>query len=110
PRPRALSVTDNCDHHHQSLHSFPTRRSSDLTRLINQIMIDGKRGKAQKILYKAFELVGERSGQNPMDVFDEAMKNVMPVLEDIQDRKSTRLNSSHVSISYAVFCSKKKMR
>ncbi|HLR79837.1 MAG TPA: 30S ribosomal protein S7 [Bacillota bacterium] len=59
----------------------PMYNSKLVTRLINQIMIDGKRGKAQKILYKAFELVGERSGQNPMDVFDEAMKNVMPVLE-----------------------------
>ncbi|HLR09177.1 MAG TPA: 30S ribosomal protein S7 [Bacillota bacterium] len=59
----------------------PLYNSKLVTRLINQIMIDGKRGKAQKILYKAFELVGERSGQNPMDVFEQAMKNVMPVLE-----------------------------
>ncbi|HEX6593741.1 MAG TPA: 30S ribosomal protein S7 [Bacillota bacterium] len=59
----------------------PMYNSKLVTRLINQIMIDGKRGKAQKILYKAFELVGERSGQAPMDVFEEAMKNVMPVLE-----------------------------
>src|SRR5699024_11673106 len=59
----------------------PMYNSKLVTRLINQIMIDGKRGKAKKILYKAFELVGERSGQNAMDVFDEAMKNVMPVLE-----------------------------
>src|SRR5690625_7224938 len=59
----------------------PIYNSKLVTRLINQIMIDGKRGKAQKILYKAFELVGEKSGQNPMDVFEQAMKNVMPVLE-----------------------------
>src|SRR5699024_4493032 len=59
----------------------PMYNSKLVTRLINQIMIDGKRGKAQKILYKVFELVGERSCQNPMDVFDEAMKNVMTVLE-----------------------------
>src|SRR5699024_1191778 len=52
-----------------------------VTRLINQIMIDGKRGKAQKILYSAFETVQEKSGQNAMEVFEEAMKNVMPVLE-----------------------------
>ena len=44
-------------------------------------MVDGKRGKAEKILYNAFELVQEKSGQNPMEVFEEAMKNVMPVLE-----------------------------
>ncbi|MDY0407292.1 30S ribosomal protein S7 [Virgibacillus sp. 179-BFC.A HS] len=59
----------------------PLYNSKLVTRLINQIMVDGKRGKAQKILYKAFELVGERSGQKPMDVFEQAMKNVMPVLE-----------------------------
>ncbi|MDQ0352414.1 small subunit ribosomal protein S7 [Alkalibacillus filiformis] len=59
----------------------PIHNSKLVTRLINQIMINGKKGTAQKILYKAFDLVQERSGQNPMDVFEEAMKNVMPVLE-----------------------------
>ena len=59
----------------------PIYNSKLVTRLINQIMIDGKRGKAQKILYKAFEIVEEKSGQKAMDVFEEAMKNVMPVLE-----------------------------
>ncbi|GAE93758.1 SSU ribosomal protein S7p [Gracilibacillus boraciitolerans JCM 21714] len=59
----------------------PLYSSKLVTRLINQIMIDGKRGKAQKILYRAFELVQERSGQNSMEVFEQAMKNVMPVLE-----------------------------
>src|SRR5699024_4458659 len=50
-------------------------------RLINQIMVDGKRGVAQRILYKAFELVQEKSGQDAVDVFEEAMANDMPVLE-----------------------------
>ena len=59
----------------------PMYDSKLVTRLINQIMVDGKRGKAQKILYNAFELVKERSDQQPMDVFEEAMKNIMPVLE-----------------------------
>jgi len=59
----------------------PVYNSKLVTRLINQIMIDGKRGKAQKILYSAFETVQEKSGQSAMDVFEEAMKNVMPVLE-----------------------------
>ncbi|GAA0470103.1 30S ribosomal protein S7 [Alkalibacillus silvisoli] len=59
----------------------PIHNSKLVTRLINQIMVDGKKGTAQKILYSAFDLVQERSGQNPMDVFEEAMKNVMPVLE-----------------------------
>src|SRR5690625_6050355 len=87
----------------------PLYDSKLVTRLINQIMVDGKRGKAQRILYEAFKLVEERSGQKAMDVFEEAMKNVMPVLEvRARDRKSTRLNSSHVAISYAVFCLEKK--
>ncbi|GAB4074367.1 30S ribosomal protein S7 [Barrientosiimonas marina] len=59
----------------------PLYNSKLITRLINQIMIDGRRGKAQKILYKSFELVKERSGQEAMDVFEQTMKNVMPVLE-----------------------------
>lgn len=59
----------------------PVYNSKLVTRLINQIMIDGKRGKAQKILYSAFEIIEEKSGQKAMDVFEQAMKNVMPVLE-----------------------------
>ncbi|NIK30728.1 small subunit ribosomal protein S7 [Thalassobacillus devorans] len=59
----------------------PLYNSKLVTRLINQIMVDGQRGKAQKILYKAFDLIQERSGNDPMEVFEQAMKNVMPVLE-----------------------------
>lgn len=59
----------------------PIYNSKLVTRLINRMMIDGKRGKSQAILYKAFELVQERSGKEPMEVFEQAMKNVMPVLE-----------------------------
>lgn len=59
----------------------PIYSSKLVTRLINRIMQDGKRGKAQTILYKSFELVKERSNQDPMEVFDQALKNVMPVLE-----------------------------
>src|SRR5699024_533657 len=59
----------------------PLYDSKLVTRLINQIMIDGRRGKAQKILYRAFGLVKERSGQEATEVFDQAMKSVMPVLE-----------------------------
>ncbi|SDZ62502.1 SSU ribosomal protein S7P [Evansella caseinilytica] len=59
----------------------PIYNSKLVTRLINNIMIDGKRGKAQTILYKAFELVKERSGNEPQEVFEQALKNIMPVLE-----------------------------
>ncbi|WP_112179267.1 MULTISPECIES: 30S ribosomal protein S7 [Paraliobacillus] len=59
----------------------PLYNSKLVTRLINQIMVDGKRGIAQKILYKAFDIVQERSDQPSIEVFEQALKNVMPVLE-----------------------------
>ncbi|RST71767.1 30S ribosomal protein S7 [Siminovitchia acidinfaciens] len=59
----------------------PLYNSKLVTRLINKLMVDGKRGKAQSILYSAFNLVQERSGKDPMEVFDQALKNIMPVLE-----------------------------
>ncbi|HEU5139857.1 MAG TPA: 30S ribosomal protein S7 [Bacillales bacterium] len=59
----------------------PIYKSKLVTRLINRIMIDGKRGKAQKILYRSFELVKERTSKDPMEIFEQALKNVMPVLE-----------------------------
>jgi len=59
----------------------PIYKSKLVTRLINRIMVDGKRGVAQTILYNAFELVQQRSGKDPMEVFDQAIKNIMPVLE-----------------------------
>lgn len=59
----------------------PIYKSKLVTRLINRIMIDGKRGKAQKILYQAFEIVKERTNKEPMEIFEQALKNVMPVLE-----------------------------
>ena len=52
-----------------------------VTKLINNIMLDGKRGVAQRIVYDAFEIVGEKTGKNPVDAFAEAMDNIMPVLE-----------------------------
>ena len=59
----------------------PIYNSKLVTRLINRIMVDGKRGKAQTILYNAFDLVRERSGNEPQEVFEQALKNIMPVLE-----------------------------
>lgn len=59
----------------------PIYNSKLVTRLINKIMIDGKKGKAQKILYTAFDIVRERTGKDPMEVFEQALKNVMPLLE-----------------------------
>ncbi|AMA74455.1 MULTISPECIES: 30S ribosomal protein S7 [Aneurinibacillus] len=59
----------------------PIYNSKLVTRLINRMMIDGKRGVAQRILYNAFDMVKERTGRDPMEVFEEALKNIMPVLE-----------------------------
>lgn len=52
-----------------------------VTKLINQIMLDGKRGTAQRICYDAFELVAAKTGKDPMEVFEAAMENIMPALE-----------------------------
>lgn len=59
----------------------PIYNSKLVTRLINRIMVDGKKGVAQSILYRSFDLVQERTGNEPMEVFEQAIKNIMPVLE-----------------------------
>ena len=59
----------------------PIYNSKLVTRLINKIMIDGKRGVAQSILYNAFDIIEEKTGRQPMEVFEQALDNVMPLLE-----------------------------
>ena len=59
----------------------PIYNSKLITRLINKIMIDGKRGTAQNILYNAFDIIEVKTGKQPMEVFEEALENVMPQLE-----------------------------
>ena len=59
----------------------PVYNSTVVTKLINQIMQDGKRGTAQRICYDAFDIIKEKTGQDPMEVFEACMQNVMPVLE-----------------------------
>ena len=59
----------------------PLYNSKLVTRLINNIMYDGKRGVAQKIVYGAFDIVKEKTGREPLEVFEEAMENIMPSLE-----------------------------
>ena len=68
----------------------PMYNSVIVTRLINNIMLDGKKGVAQKIVYDAFDIVKEKSGKDPLEVFTQAMDNIMPVLEvkARRDRKS----------------------
>lgn len=59
----------------------PLYKSKLVTRLINSIMYDGKKGIAQKIVYDAFDIVREKTGKEPLEVFEAAMENVMPILE-----------------------------
>ena len=59
----------------------PLYKSKLVTRLINSVMLDGKKGIAQKIVYGAFSIVKEKLDRDPLEVFQEAMENIMPVLE-----------------------------
>jgi small subunit ribosomal protein S7 len=59
----------------------PVYNNKVVTKLINNIMLDGKKGIAQKIVYGAFERVAEKTGRDAVEVFEEAMNNIMPVLE-----------------------------
>ena len=59
----------------------PMYNSKLVTRLINNIMLDGKRGVAQKIVYGAFDIIKEKTGNEPIDAFEKAMENIMPALE-----------------------------
>lgn len=61
--------------------SDPVYKSKVVTKLINQIMLDGKKGVAEDIVYGAFDMVQEKTGKDAIEVFDTAMKNIMPVLE-----------------------------
>ena len=59
----------------------PMYNSIMVTRLVNNIMLDGKKGVAQKIVYDAFEIVEAKTGKNGLEAFEEALENIMPVLE-----------------------------
>jgi len=59
----------------------PRYGSKLIAKLINNVMWDGKKGISEKICYGAFDLIEKKTGRNPLEVFEEAMKNVMPVLE-----------------------------
>ena len=59
----------------------PLYNSKLVTRLINFVMLDGKKGVAQKIVYDAFEIINQKTGKEPLEAFQEAMENVMPLLE-----------------------------
>lgn len=59
----------------------PLYKSKVVTKFISQMMLDGKKSTAEALVYKAFDIISEKTGKEPLEVFDQAMKNVMPVLE-----------------------------
>ena len=59
----------------------PMYNSILVTKLVNSVMLDGKKGVAQKVVYGAFDIIKEKTGNEPLDVFTQAMENIMPVLE-----------------------------
>jgi len=82
----------------------PIYNSKVVTKLINQIMLDGKKGTAEKILYDAFKMIEEKTGKDPMETFNKAMENIMPTLET----KSRRIGGSNVQVPIEVSESRKQ--
>ncbi len=59
----------------------PMYNSVLVTKLVNSVMLDGKKGVAQKVVYSAFDMIKDKTGNEPLDVFNQAMENIMPSLE-----------------------------
>ena len=76
----------------------PLYQSKVVTKLINRMMIGGKRGKAQTILYDAFEIIKTKTGKEPMEVFNKALENIKPALEV----KSRRVGGGNYSVPVEV--------
>ncbi|HLQ74498.1 MAG TPA: 30S ribosomal protein S7 [Alloiococcus sp.] len=76
----------------------PIYNSKLVARLINRLMVDGKRGKASTILYRAFDLIKEETGNDPVEVFEQAIENIMPVLEV----KARRVGGSNYQVPVEV--------
>lgn len=76
----------------------PMYNSKVVTKLINRIMLDGKKGKAQTILYDAFDIIKEKTGENPLEIFNKALENIKPLLEV----KSRRVGGSNYQVPIEV--------
>ena len=72
--------------------------SKVVTKLINAVMLDGKKGTAEKIIYEAFDIIKEKTGKDPVEVFNAAMENIMPLLEV----KSRRVGGSNYQVPIEV--------
>ena len=76
----------------------PIYNSKVVTKVVNAIMLDGKKGPAQTILYKAFDIIKERTNEDPMNIFEKAMENIKPALEV----KSRRVGGSNYQVPIEV--------
>ena len=76
----------------------PLYNSKKVTRLVNNIMLDGKKGVAQKIVYGAFEIVQEKTGKDPLEAFETALANIMPAVEV----KARRVGGSNYQVPIEV--------
>lgn len=76
----------------------PIYNDKIVTKLINGVMLDGKKGTAQRIVYDAFDIIKEQTGEEPLDVFYKAMNNIMPVLEV----KARRVGGSNYQVPVEV--------
>ena len=76
----------------------PIYNSKVVTKVVNAIMLDGKKGTAQTILYKAFDIIKERTNEDPMNIFEKAMENIKPALEF----KSRRVGGSNYQVPIEV--------
>ena len=76
----------------------PIYNSKVITKLVNSIMLDGKKGVAQTILYKAFDIIKEKTGNDPMETFNKAMENITPELEV----KSRRVGGANYQVPIEV--------
>ena len=76
----------------------PIYDSKLVTKLVNRLMLDGKKGKAQTILYEAFDMIKEKTNQDPMEVFEKALENIKPALEV----KSRRVGGANYQVPIEV--------
>ena len=76
----------------------PMYNSKLVTKLVNSLMLDGKKGIAQKIIYQAFDMIKEKTGQNPMEVYEKALENIRPALEV----KSRRVGGANYQVPIEV--------
>ena len=76
----------------------PMYNSVLVTKLVNSVMLDGKKGVAQKVVYSAFDMIKDKTGNEPLDVFNQAMENIMPSLET----KSRRVGGATYQVTMEV--------